>query len=144
MDVDVRLGNWSQMQAHATPIRLEVFVIEQKVPVEEEVDPMDAQCVHACAFDAQGHAIGTGRLLPDGHVGRMSVLRACRGMGVGSALLNALIEEARRLKFECVVLHAQTHAIGFYAAHGFVKEGEEFYEANIAHMVMRKRLEPAG
>ncbi len=143
MGVQVRLGSWSQMQAHATPIRLEVFVVEQKVPVEQEVDPMDAQCVHACAFDAQGHAVGTGRLLPDGHVGRMSVLRACRAMGVGSALLNALVEEALRLKFECVVLHAQTHAIGFYAAHGFVKEGEEFYEANIAHILMRKPLAPA-
>ncbi len=140
MDVQVKLGNWSEMQALATPIRMEVFVVEQKVPLEEEVDAMDARCVHACAFDAQGRVVGTGRLLPDGHIGRMSVLRSSRGAGVGSALLEALTKEARVKGFGAVVLHAQTHATGFYAAHGFVQEGAEFDEANIAHVLMRKTL----
>ncbi len=140
MDVQVKLGSWSDMQALAMPIRMQVFVLEQKVPAEEEVDAMDELCVHACAFDQLGQVIGTGRLLPDGHIGRMSVLQSCRGSGVGSAILSALVQEAQARGFRTVVLHAQTHAAGFYSTHGFVEEGEEFAEANIAHILMRKAL----
>ncbi len=122
------------------PIRLTVFVEEQKVPLEEEVDQMDPLCVHALALNEQGLVVGTGRLLPDGHVGRMSVLRDYRGKGVGSAVLNALIEQAQRAGFEEVVLHAQTHAKDFYALHAFTQEGELFYEANIPHIKMRRKL----
>ncbi len=140
MDVQVKLGSWSEMQALAAPIRMEVFVIEQKVPLEEEIDAIDAHCVHACAFDGQGRVVGTGRLLPDGHIGRMSVLKTYRSAGVGSALLKALTNEAQVRGFLQVVLHAQTHAAGFYTAHGFEQEGEAFDEANIPHVLMRKAL----
>ncbi len=122
------------------PIRLAVFVHEQKVPVEEEVDQMDPLSIHAVALNDQGLAVGTGRLLPDGHVGRMSVLLPYRSTGVGSALLTALVEQARRSGFEEVILHAQTHAKNFYLLHGFMEEGEMFYEANIPHVRMRRHL----
>ncbi|HMZ77178.1 MAG TPA: GNAT family N-acetyltransferase, partial [Rhodocyclaceae bacterium] len=77
-----------------------------------------------------------GRLLPDGHVGRMAVLPAWRGRGVGRAVLTALMAEARRRGLSRLVLHAQTHAEGFYAGFGFVAEGEVFDDAGLPHRTM--------
>ena len=136
----VELGNWYQLQASAAPIRLEVFVHEQRVPLEEEIDALDAACVHAVAFDGQGVALATGRLLPDGHIGRMAVLKWARGQGLGSAVLEALVNHARNKGFSEVVLSAQTHAKGFYLRHGFVQEGEEYFDANILHILMRQKF----
>jgi predicted GNAT family N-acyltransferase len=98
---------------------------------------------HALAETAAGEVIATGRLLPDGHVGRMAVAAAWRGRGVGGAVLEALVAEAGARAMESVLLNAQTHALGFYRAHGFVEEGEEFMEAGIPHRTMRRRLETA-
>src|SRR5690606_33192392 len=103
-------GAWEDLGAEAGRIRLEVFVQEQQVPLEEELDARDAQCLHAVAYDADGQAMGTGRLLPDGHIGRMAVRKAWRGQGVGSLLLNALMDAARRRGDAEVVLDAQLHA----------------------------------
>jgi predicted GNAT family N-acyltransferase len=136
----LEIGDWSALQARAAPIRLEVFVHEQQVPLEEEIDALDAVCIHAVAFDAQGFALATGRLLPDGHIGRMAVLKAVRGHGLGSAVLQALVQQARQKGFVEVVLSAQTHAQTFYARHGFVSEGAEYLDANIPHVLMRKAL----
>ena len=136
-DCVVKLGTWDRMRDWATPIRMEVFVLEQHVAPLEELDDMDAACLHAVAFDVQGRAVGTGRLLPDGHVGRMAVSREFRGQGLGSAILARLVTEARGLGYHAVALHAQTHARGFYERHGFVAEGDEFEEANIPHILMR-------
>ena len=136
----LELGDWSTLRASAAPIRLEVFVHEQQVPLEEEIDALDAVCVHAVAFDAQGCALATGRLLPDGHIGRMAVRKTARTQGLGSAVLNALTQQARQKGFVEVVLSAQTHAKGFYLRHGFVAEGVEYLDANIPHILMRKML----
>ncbi|HWW71426.1 MAG TPA: GNAT family N-acyltransferase, partial [Duganella sp.] len=70
---DIRFGDWTVLDKDAKIIRFEVFVEEQKVPAELEMDHMDAVCVHAVAYDAAGKPVGTGRLLPDGHIGRMAV-----------------------------------------------------------------------
>ncbi|MCC7225903.1 MAG: GNAT family N-acetyltransferase [Burkholderiaceae bacterium] len=137
----VKLGTWDRMRDWATPIRMQVFVLEQRVAPQEELDDMDVACLHAVAFDAQGRAQGTGRLLPDGHIGRMAVLREFRGLGIGSAILDMLVNEARGLGYHSVALHAQTHARGFYERHGFVAEGDEFEEANIPHILMRRSFE---
>jgi hypothetical protein len=136
----VKTGSWDQFRSEASAIRFEVFVNEQQVPLEEELDAADAQCLHALAFDAMGDVIGTGRLLPDGHIGRMAVLRSSRGKGAGAAILLELIEQARAQGFLQVVLSAQTHATGFYTKYGFIQEGEEYLDANIAHILMRKTL----
>ena len=136
----VELGDWATLQASAAPIRLEVFVHEQLVPLEEEIDALDALCTHAVAFDARGRALATGRLLPDGHIGRMAVLKVARTQGLGSAVLNALMQQARERGFAEVVLSAQTHALRFYLRHGFVPEGAEYLDANIPHILMRKAL----
>ena len=116
-----------------------VFVEEQRVPAEIEMDDRDAASVHALAY-VDGKAVGTGRLLPDGHIGRMAVLKERRASGVGGAILARLVEEARRRGVKEVVLSAQTHALGFYRRHGFREQGEIFEEAGIAHQEMRRML----
>jgi predicted esterase YcpF (UPF0227 family)/predicted GNAT family N-acyltransferase len=133
-------GRWEDLRDEASRIRLEVFVDEQQVPLEEELDARDAQCLHAIAYDVDGQPMGTGRLLPDGHIGRMAVRKAWRGQGVGSLLLSTLMDAARRRGDAEVVLDAQLHARPFYARHGFVEEGETFMDAGIPHRVMRLRF----
>jgi predicted GNAT family N-acyltransferase len=134
----VRLGDWDTLGRDARAIRFEVFVDEQQVDPEIELDEMDAVCLHAIAFDAGGAAVGTGRLLPDGHVGRMAVRKCARGTGIGSALLQALMQQAQLRGDLRVVLSAQTHAAPFYAQHGFVPQGEVYLEAGIEHVLMQR------
>jgi predicted GNAT family N-acyltransferase len=134
---DIRFGNWDALSVDAKLIRFEVFVDEQKVPVEIELDDMDAVCLHAVAYDAAGMPIGTGRLLPDGHIGRMAVRKVARGSGVGGELLQALMAQAKARGDRKVVLSAQTQAAPFYQRHGFAIDGEEFFEAGIAHIQMQ-------
>ena len=136
--VVLRLGGWAELAAQAAPIRFEVFVEEQRVPAEMELDEFDALSCHALAL-LDGQPVGTGRLLPDGHIGRMAVLAGWRGQGVGAALLQALIDEAGRRGMAQLALSAQTHALGFYARFGFVPEGEVYDEAGLPHQVMTRR-----
>ncbi len=138
--VQVQLGSWSELRDQASAIRFEVFVEEQHVPIAEELDAMDAHCLHALAFSHQGEAVATGRLLPDGHIGRMAVRLSARKKGVGAAVLQALIEAAQNRGFKEVVLGAQLHAKGFYLKQGFVEFGEVFLDANIEHVMMKKAL----
>ena len=81
-------------------------------------------------------------MLPDGHIGRMAVLKPWRGRGVGSALLSELIAMARERGFAETRLHAQTHALAFYRKHGYTPLGDEFMEAGIPHYEMRLVLKP--
>jgi predicted GNAT family N-acyltransferase len=143
VDFCVDVGDWAQQQTHARSLRQSVFIDEQQVPAELEWDENDACSRHAVARDASGAAIATGRLLPDGHIGRMAVLPAWRGRGVGRAVLDALLAEAAKGEFSKLrelVLHAQTHASGFYAQCGFAAEGDTFLEAGIPHRLMRRRM----
>jgi len=134
--VRVELLDWESARALAAPIRFKVFVEEQKVPEESEIDERDPHCVHALARGDDGRAVGTGRLLPDGHIGRMAVLREARQLGVGSALLTALMDEAWRRGHAQAVLSAQTHAIPFYRRHGYVVVGGEYMDCGIPHVDM--------
>lgn len=136
----VELGDWTQLARLAEPIRFEVFVREQNVPADIELDELDPLSVHAVAYDDLGVAVGTGRLLPDGHIGRMAVLQPARGRGVGSALLIALMGEARSRGHAAAVLSAQTHAIPFYARHGYTVCSEPYMDAGIPHVDMRCSL----
>lgn len=133
----ITLGPWEEQKALAQSIRLDVFVREQRVPLELEWDECDALSVHALAFDAEGKAVGTGRLLPDGHIGRMAVVRSHRGIGIGSAILLALMQRARNRGDIAVALNAQMQAEKFYERHGFIREGEAFLDAGIPHIRMR-------
>lgn len=143
MNLRVVIGDWNDLRQDAQGLRVEVFVIEQGVPIELEWDEGDEVSIHAVAYDEAGHAVATGRLLPDGHIGRMAVRQSARGRGIGSQVLRALLDEAAREGHEELVLHAQLHAWAFYERHGFVGEGEEFMEAGIAHRRMRLRLRSA-
>ncbi|MDC8756972.1 GNAT family N-acetyltransferase [Janthinobacterium fluminis] len=134
----IRLGDWDAMRADASRIRFEVFVDEQNVPADIELDDMDALSLHAVAYDGAGVALGTGRLLPDGHIGRMAVRKIARGLGLGGALLQTLMNKARERGDTRVVLNAQTVAAPFYQAHGFTASGTEFQEAGIAHIEMSR------
>ena len=137
--IEVAIVDWSNAREQAMAVRETVFVEEQGVPAEIELDEWDAVCRHALAFAADGGVIATGRLLPDGHIGRMAVLAPWRKQGVGGRVLAALITEAERLGMRELVLNAQVSAQGFYAHFGFVAEGEVFTEAGILHRAMRRR-----
>lgn len=136
----VVVARWDAVREEARAIRYDVFVIEQGVPVELEWDEWDDQCWHALAHDTARRAVATGRLLPDGHIGRMAVRKEARGTGVGARVLEALIDKALSLGYRELILNAQTHAMPFYARAGFAAEGEEFEEAGIPHRTMRRVL----
>ena len=142
VEFGVEAGSWNELAEQARQVRDAVFVDEQKVPREIEWDEHDAVSRHVIARDADGGAIGTGRLLSDGHIGRMAVLADWRGKGVGRALLERLLEEAVRQDLSHLALHAQTQASGFYRRFGFVEEGPEFMEAGIPHRTMVRRSCP--
>ena len=122
-------------------VREAVFIQEQGVPPELEIDDLDPRCRHVLARDASGAPVGTARLSPEGRIGRMAVLRPWRAYGVGSALLHALLRIAREDGLERVNLHAQETAIGFYRRHGFSPVGERFVEAGIGHVAVQRRLD---
>ena len=132
----VRLVDWSDAGDGLRSVRRAVFITEQSIPEEMEWDEFDAVSRHAIAEDAAGAAIGCGRLLPDGHIGRLAVLSAWRGRGVGAALLRHLVDLARARGHVRAILNAQTQAMPFYARHGFVAEGDEYLEAAIPHRTM--------
>jgi len=140
MEFKVREIDWEEGSDELVAIRRQVFVIEQNVPEDLEWDGIDPQCRHVIAREFTGRPIGTGRLLPDGHIGRMAVLSPFRGRGVGAAMLRELIAMADQAGLAEALLHAQTHAIPFYAKFGFEPEGEEFMEAGMLHRTMRLRL----
>lgn len=140
MSHELHLMDWTQAQPLAQPLREAVFVVEQQVPPELELDEFDALSLHAVVRCPQGKVIATGRLLPDGHIGRMAVDRAWRGCGIGGELLEALVEAARERGFTEVVLNAQVAAMPFYARHGFAGFGERFMDAGILHQAMRREL----
>ncbi|MFE3069689.1 GNAT family N-acetyltransferase [Streptomyces sp. NPDC059247] len=134
-------------------VRREVFVEEQGVPGELEYDAFDATAVHVLAVGADGLPLGTGRLLHGadaagrtgadasvGSLGRLAVVRAARGLGVGAALVRGIEDAARERGLAAVDLHAQTHALGFYERLGYTAYGPEFPDADMPHRAMRRAL----
>ena len=138
--ISIESGDWDHLETPACAVRTAVFVHEQAVAPEEEWDILDAQCLHFVARDRTGNAVGTARLLPDGHIGRMAVLKAYRGQGIGDALLLAAIEAGKKAGHRQLALNAQLTALNFYARHGFIAHGEVFDEAGIDHRAMRLSL----
>lgn len=136
----IRVADWARDEPALRRVRHDVFVVEQNVPEAIEWDGIDAGCRHAIAEDVMGMPIGCGRLLPDGHIGRMAVIAAWRGRGVGSALLETLLGLARALAYPRAILNAQTQAMAFYARFGFEPAGDVFEEAGIAHQAMVRAL----
>ena len=130
-DASIEAVDWQDRREDLRAIRKSVFIEEQHVPKELEWDGLDPGCTHVLA---------TARLTPQGQIGRMAVLREFRGRGIGSQLLAAVVEQARRAGHTEVFLHAQVSVIEFYERHGFVAEGENFMDAGIEHRTMRLSL----
>jgi len=135
----IELMPWDKARGHASAIRFKVFVEEQRVPAEIELDAHDEESLHAVVFSGDS-PVATARLLPDGHIGRMAVLKEWRGKGAGALMLTTLMKMAKLLGHRQILLSAQTHAVPFYRAHGFTEEGEEYMEAGIPHQDMKRAL----
>lgn len=142
---------WQDPEAEvARAIRFRVFVEEQLVPAEEEIDALDEVAVHVLALGPDGVPTGTGRLFADpkdstiGKIGRMAVEKSARGTGVGSAMLVRLMMLGVEMGFHELRLDSQVHAIPFYARHGFTEFGEEHLDAGIPHRWMRITREEAA
>lgn len=128
--------NWQDEAVALRDIRTAVFIYEQQVPEDLEWDEFDPVSLHVLALNSNDQPIGTARLLPDGHIGRMAVLREWRGKGVGSAMLQRILEESSHRGMQKAMLNAQMAAIKFYEKFGFQVSGEEFMEAGIPHIKM--------
>ena len=129
-------ASWAADRMGIEHVRRSVFILEQQVPEYEEWDAADPVCWHLLANDAAGQPIGTARLEASGKIGRVAVLEPWRGTGIGSQLLEALLDLARRQHIPRVHLNAQETAIDFYRRHGFETAGPSFIEANIPHRRM--------
>ncbi|KIH98633.1 acetyltransferase [Streptomonospora alba] len=139
----IDLAETFQDRAAVFAIRGAVFVAEQQVPIAEEPDSHDPGADHLLAR-IDGVPAGTGRLVAAGErgvLGRLAVLPEARGTGTGAALVRAIEERARKLGLGEIELHAQTHALRFYERLGYAARGEEFLDAGIRHLDMRKRLD---
>lgn len=155
----VTTGDWATLAIHALPVRLTVFVQEQKVPLEMEVDECDPLALHTVVFDPDGLALATGRVVfvrpgdgstftprasdnAVGKIGRVAVLAAHRGRGIGKLVMAALSQAAIEQGVEQLTLHSQLTATGFYEQIGFRRVGKCFEEAGIEHVEMwRSRVD---
>ncbi|MBP2701647.1 GNAT family N-acetyltransferase [Photobacterium lucens] len=120
-------------------VRDQVFIQEQHIDPEIEFDDLDSEAVHVLVMDGE-QPLGTGRILADGHIGRIAIMKAARGQGLGAKVVQALVEYAQQQGYPRVDLGAQTHAVDFYRKLGFMPYGDEFMEANIPHQAMEQML----
>ena len=143
MQLSVRRPETEQEVAGLRALRLEVFVKEQGVPEELELDALDETAIHAVASEG-GIVVGTGRLIltapGEAQIGRMAVRRSARRRGIGGQILRFLETEAKASGSTRVELHAQRYVSKFYRQHGYEEEGDPFVEAGIEHVLMRKTL----
>lgn len=141
---NLETGSWSSLKDKAQLVRMQVFVQEQGVDAQYELDAIDDGAVHAVITNRLGQPLGTARLFEKSpgvaQIGRMAVVRVMRGSGLGGDLLKALVDIAKARGDKEVRLHAQCSAQAFYARAGFDPVGEPFDEVGIAHIEMRKVL----
>lgn len=140
-DMELALVTWQEERARLLAVRTTVFVEEQGVPASIEEDERDPLCLHLLALRA-GEPVGAARLDIGlrGKLGRVAVLKAERGQGIGVALTTALHSLASGASLEAVWCHAQLSAVPFYERLGYRSEGGVFREAGIDHLVLRKKL----
>lgn len=135
----ILIKNWQEAKQEAYLVRKQVFIEEQGVPVDMELDEFDSTAKHALAY-VDSECVGTARLIAlpwnIGRIGRMAVLQTYRRRGIGGQLLNALLESCKSQGIAKLELHAQLVAMPFYENFGFIAQGEMYYEAGIAHRDM--------
>ena len=140
--MEIRLARDDAERSAALALRHDVFVVEQRVPLADEVDGRDAEALHLVAVD-RDEVVGTCRLLAAGEtvkLGRMAVARAARRRGIASRLLQESEARARALGARRIALSAQTDALALYERAGYESYGERFMDAGIEHLMMEKRL----
>ncbi len=135
----IKETSFSEEKDRIMQVRYTVFVLEQGVPEELEQDEKDPLCRHALLLK-DGRAVATGRLESDGHIGRIAVVRSCRGLGLGRRIVAFLEDKAKAKGLRRVYLGAQLQAIPFYEKLGYRCYGDEFMDAGIAHRHMEKWL----
>lgn len=143
MNISIQITHWDEAKSQVMPIRHEIFIQEQKVPEELEWDEFDQDALHAIV-KKDHEVIGTARLIIDNaiaRIGRMAIKKEFRGQGIGQEMLEALATKSLELDVSLIKLHAQVHAVSFYAKLGFVAHGEIFSEAGIDHVNMQKVLQ---
>jgi predicted GNAT family N-acyltransferase len=141
--LEIRRAASAEDRGACMRIRMEVFVDEQRVSPEEEIDGLDDICMHYIAFSGSG-PVATARVIPKGStakVGRVAVLRAMRGLRIGFDLMRFVLRDCASEGFTEAALDSQTYAIPFYERLGFAAEGDEFLDAGIPHYRMRRSLE---
>ena len=136
----VSLVCWHDGEPLLKSIRESVFIREQGVPDELEWDGLDDGCRHALALSHRGDAIGCGRMLANGHIGRIAVLPQWRKQKVGTAIMEALLDYARAHDYKQVDVDAQTYAVPFYRSFDFVEQGKVFVDAGLPHIKMFLKL----
>ncbi len=139
MELNTFVTDYESHRDDIVAIRYDVFVIEQQVSEELEIDGLDPEAIHALSQSGD-KSIGTGRMLADGHIGRVAVLKANRGCGVGTSILLTLIKSAKDQGLPKVWLSSQTHAVPFYKKLGFTPFGDVYLEAGIDHIKTVKWL----
>lgn len=138
----VSLVCWHDGEPLLRAIREAVFIREQGVPAELEWDEFDGACRHVLALSLGGESIGCGRIYTNGHIGRIAVMPQWRHQKVGTAIMEALLDEARSRGCKQVDVDAQTQAVPFYHKFGFVGHGKEFLEAGLPRIKMRLEMKP--
>lgn len=133
-------ANWYEHKNQLSLIRRRVFIEEQKVPEELEWDEFDDSSYHVLALDDNNQPIACGRLMTNGQIGRMAVDKQWRNHGIGTAILENILQHAKSMNMANVFLHAQTSAISFYEKNGFKVSSSEFLEAGIPHKTMKRHL----
>jgi predicted GNAT family N-acyltransferase len=133
------LADYRRYRRPILDIRKRVFTDEQQVPPALEVDELDPLSQHLLLFD-NANAVATGRLTPNGQIGRIAVLKEARGRGFGRQVMLGLERLAQQQAFNEVVLGAQRPVIPFYEKLGYQAFGEFFMDAGIEHRMMRKIL----
>ncbi len=128
---------WSQNKQQLVHIRTQVFIEEQKVPIDLEWDGLDETAQHFLAVNDVNEPVACARLLNNGSIGRMAVLKAWRGQGVGSSLLKMAINMHTQQGVQTLMLSAQLHAMAFYEKAGFVVCSAPYLDANILHVDMQ-------
>jgi predicted GNAT family N-acyltransferase len=136
----VSLVSWHDGEPLLKSVREQVFIREQGISPELEWDNLDEGCRHALALSHKGDAIGCGRMLADGHIGRIAVLPQWRKQKVGTAIMEAFLDYARAHDYPQVDVDAQTQAVQFYRSFDFVEEGKVFMDAGLPHIKMRLKL----
>lgn len=139
-DIQVSVCSWQGGYHFLRELRDAVFVNELGIPADVERDAEDPLGTHFLVWDRLGNAIGCGRLMPDGSLGRMAVLEAYRGAGVGQRLLQTMMSHARAAGYSSLKLYALCTALPFYLRVGAVPVGSEFLAAEIPHQEMRLPL----